>query len=106
MSKILIDMIQKLVNGALTDGQLEECPLTIQEITTVIRVFSTSLLGIYHHRIAYPSMPEEPGTVTIPVITLEVTNPTRDLTPAPDDSPSIDPEQKQRRAVKRVMRRE
>ena len=87
------DMIQKLVNGALTDGQLEECPLTIQEITTVIRVFSTSLLGIYHHRIAYPSMPEEPGTVTIPVITLEVTNPTRDLTPAPDDSPSIDPEQ-------------
>ena len=53
-------MIQKLVNSAVTDGQLVECPLTISELYTIMDTFTETLLGIYHHRIEYPGMPVMP----------------------------------------------
>jgi putative nucleotidyltransferase with HDIG domain len=53
-------MIEKLVNSAVTDGQLMECSLTISELYTVMDTFTETLLGIYHHRIEYPGMPEMP----------------------------------------------
>ena len=69
-------MIQKLVNSAVMDGQLEQCPLTISELYTVIDTFTQTLLGIYHHRIEYPGMPVLPpkGDQTAPasIITLDV----------------------------------
>jgi putative nucleotidyltransferase with HDIG domain len=67
-------MIQNLVNGAIAEGQLEECPLTIQEIYTIIRVFTETIVDIQHHRIEYPKLPEESEVV----ITLEVPNPLRE----------------------------
>jgi len=74
-------LIQKLVNGAVTDGQLVNCPLTVRELYTVVESFTNTLLGIYHHRIEYPGMPAKPDPkVAIketegPIITLEVPNP-------------------------------
>lgn len=53
-------MIEKLVNSAVTDGQLVECSLTISELYTVMDTFTETLLGIYHHRIEYPGMPVMP----------------------------------------------
>jgi len=74
-------MIQKLVNDAVTDGQLVECPLTLAELYTIVDSFTNTLLGIHHHRIEYPLLPSEksnedpnhdaPG----PFITLEMANP-------------------------------
>ena len=70
-------MIQKLVNAAVVDGQLEKCPLTISELYTIIDTFTETLLGIYHHRIEYPGMPVLPPkgdqTVQSSIITLDVT---------------------------------
>ena len=73
-------LIQKLVNSTLTDGQLEQCPLTIKEIYTIIDAFTETLLGIYHHRIEYPGIPQRPVPEagerhTGPIITLELPNP-------------------------------
>ncbi len=74
-------LIQKLTNSTLTDGQLEQCPLTVKEIYTIIDAFTETLLGIYHHRIEYPGIPrrgppEADGErPTGPVITLEISNP-------------------------------
>ena len=69
-------MIQKLVNSAVMDGQLEQCPLTISELYTVIDTFTQTLLGIYHHRIEYPGMPVLPPksdqTAPASIITLDV----------------------------------
>ena len=39
------------------DGQLEQCPLTIKELYTIVDSFTDTLLGIYHHRIEYPGVP-------------------------------------------------
>ncbi len=75
-------MIQDLVNGAIAEGQLVDCPLTIKEIYTIIDVFSESLVSVHHHRIEYPTMPDEhPDASAIStnrVITLEVPNPLRE----------------------------
>jgi putative nucleotidyltransferase with HDIG domain len=81
-------MIQKLVNSAVTDGQLEECPLTISELYLVSDAFTNTLLGIYHHRIDYPGIPVRPALdpsahAVGPIITLEMTNPLH----APDKDP-------------------
>ena len=73
------EMIKSLVNSALTDGQLEECPLTIKELYTIMDVFAKTMTGIYHHRIEYPSLSqalqEQKKGVTTSVITLETSNP-------------------------------
>jgi putative nucleotidyltransferase with HDIG domain len=82
-------MIQKLVNDAITDGQLEECPLTVKELYTVVEVFTTTLQGIHHHRIEYPLLPPKVRASgrpqapedTASIITLEMPNP---LTPRSD----------------------
>jgi membrane-associated HD superfamily phosphohydrolase len=72
-------LIQGLVNGAVTDGQLVECPLTISDLYTVMDSFTETLLGIYHHRIEYPGMPVLPpkgDTVSkSSIITLDVASP-------------------------------
>ena len=82
-------MIQKLVNDAITDGQLEECPLTVKELYTVVEVFTTTLQGIHHHRIEYPLLPpkdrksprkaaqadDDDESSTAAIITLEMPNP-------------------------------
>lgn len=73
-------MIQKLVNDAVTDGQLEECPLTLKELYTIIDAFTNTLLGIHHHRIEYPLLPPtrrpaQSAMASSPIITLEMTNP-------------------------------
>ena len=88
-------MIEKLVNGAVTDSQLVQCPLTISELYTVIDTFTETLLGIYHHRIEYPGMPVLPpkgDTVSkSSIITLDVAGNTGSnedgevaLTPTPE----------------------
>jgi len=78
-------LIQKLLNSAITDGQLEQCPLTVKELYIIIEAFTDTLLGIYHNRIEYPGLPlrnsgagmagEEQKSA--PIITLEVPNPLR-----------------------------
>lgn len=74
-------MVQRLVNDAVTDGQLENCPLTVQELYRIIDSFTTTLLGIYHHRVEYPGMPSRPApSPTIdgsPIITLDIMSPLR-----------------------------
>ena len=46
--------IQKIFNRILTDGQLDECPLTLRDLSAIADTFHDVLLGIYHTRIEYP----------------------------------------------------
>ncbi|MDP2313030.1 MAG: HDIG domain-containing protein [Pseudomonadota bacterium] len=81
-------MIQQIVNGVMTDGQLENCPLTLRELYQIADTFTTVLLGIYHHRIEYPATKEissgKGRFVPIPkqgTITLEIMNPLKSPPP-------------------------
>lgn len=100
------EMIQKVVNGTIEDGQLEDCPLTLSELYAVIETFTHTLVGIYHQRIEYPGLPRRgttgltggsntsPGTSRGAVITLEMPSPfgRRGDTLPPDSDPDEDGE--------------
>jgi membrane-associated HD superfamily phosphohydrolase len=49
-------LVHELALKRLLDGQFDECDLTIRELEIVERSMVKTLLGIYHGRIAYPSM--------------------------------------------------
>ena len=48
------NMVHQLVNSVFSDGQLENSDLTGREIAEVVNNFTNILIGIYHHRVAYP----------------------------------------------------
>lgn len=47
-------VVQKIINYIFTDGQLDECELTLKDLHLIARSFNLVLAGIYHHRIDYP----------------------------------------------------
>ncbi len=47
-------MVDKIINHIFIDGQLEECELTLRDISMVKKKFTYILTGILHRRIDYP----------------------------------------------------
>ena len=47
-------MVQNLINRIFTDGQLDECELTLKNLHEIAKSFNRILNGIFHHRIDYP----------------------------------------------------
>ncbi|MDB5096038.1 MAG: receptor with intracellular metal dependent phosphohydrolase [Cyanobacteria bacterium RYN_339] len=47
-------MVRKIVDKRLADGELSEAPLTLKEIEKVSAAFIRILTGLFHHRIEYP----------------------------------------------------
>lgn len=50
-------LVHQMVMDRLTDGQFEECDITLREIHRVEESIVKSLCAIYHGRIAYPAAP-------------------------------------------------
>ena len=50
------DYIVKLVRGKLADGQLNNAPLTLNDIDDICIACTNVLKGVYHERIEYPDM--------------------------------------------------
>ncbi|MCH7892259.1 MAG: HDIG domain-containing protein, partial [Gemmatimonadetes bacterium] len=49
------DLVEGIIESKRQDGQLDEAPLTMREITALKDTFVKVLSGIYHHRIDYPA---------------------------------------------------
>lgn len=47
-------LTQKIVNKIFTDGQLDECELTLKDLHAITKSFNRVFAGIYHQRIDYP----------------------------------------------------
>ncbi|HYP52184.1 MAG TPA: HDIG domain-containing protein, partial [Pyrinomonadaceae bacterium] len=47
-------IVVKIVDAIVSDGQLDECDLSLRELTKVRESIITSLVAIYHARIDYP----------------------------------------------------
>ncbi|MEG2206752.1 MAG: HDIG domain-containing protein [Clostridia bacterium] len=54
--KAIEEFIARLVRSKLDDGQLNNAPLTLRNITKICETFSTVLNGVFHERIEYPSI--------------------------------------------------
>lgn len=61
-SKTLVDptpariqgMVQKIISKVFSDGQLDECKLTLKDLNEIAKSFNKTLSGIFHHRVEYP----------------------------------------------------
>jgi hypothetical protein len=47
-------VVQKIINLLFTDGQFEECDLTLRDLNRIARSFTRSLQSVYHYRPEYP----------------------------------------------------
>lgn len=48
------DVVKAIIHDRLTDGQLNECPLTLQDLSLIQTAVCEMLKGIFHSRIEYP----------------------------------------------------
>jgi putative nucleotidyltransferase with HDIG domain len=67
-------IVVKIVDAIIGDGQLDECDLTLQEITTIREAIIGALTAIYHARIDYPGFnpPKATGPLTaLPAVDLD-----------------------------------
>lgn len=48
------DMIIKIINGKLSDGQFDKSNLTLKDIDSIKEAFLEVLMGMFHERIEYP----------------------------------------------------
>ena len=47
-------MVSRIIDERLSDGQFDECDLTLRDVERIREAFIHQLLGMYHQRIAYP----------------------------------------------------
>jgi putative nucleotidyltransferase with HDIG domain len=47
-------MVARIIDERLSDGQFDECDLTLRDIERIREAFIAQLLGMYHQRVAYP----------------------------------------------------
>ncbi len=54
------DLVTKIIDGHLADGQMDECDLTQRDLRGIREAFVRLLSGMLHSRIDYPEMLKEP----------------------------------------------
>jgi putative nucleotidyltransferase with HDIG domain len=52
-------MVTAIVQERFKESELDECPLTLRDLTKITDSFQTSLLGTFHGRIEYPDQEEK-----------------------------------------------
>jgi cyclic-di-AMP phosphodiesterase PgpH len=54
-SEELQALVQRIINVVFSEGQLDECDLTLRDLNVLARSFLHTLEGIYHARPQYPA---------------------------------------------------
>jgi membrane-associated HD superfamily phosphohydrolase len=57
----LHELIARVVGERIAEGQLDEAPLTFEEISRVKNSFQFTLLNMLHARVAYPAGEQPPA---------------------------------------------
>lgn len=55
-------LVRERIERLYTDGQLDECELTLKNLNTIAETFTQILTGIFHHRVDYPEYPNKEAT--------------------------------------------
>ena len=56
-------LVDKIINHVFLDGQLDECELTLKDISEIKKRFTYILTGIFHKRIDYPGFDFNDGNI-------------------------------------------
>lgn len=62
----LRELVERIVAAKIAAGQMDECPLTLGDLSTVKDELARVLVGMYHHRIDYPPAPAAPAQAEPP----------------------------------------
>jgi membrane-associated HD superfamily phosphohydrolase len=54
-------LVEKIINEIFLDGQIDECELTLKDMSEIKKRFTYVLISIFHKRIEYPDI-EPKGT--------------------------------------------
>ncbi|MCB0205310.1 MAG: HDIG domain-containing protein [Anaerolineae bacterium] len=84
------EVVRKIINQKLIEGELSESPLTLQDLETVRQVFVRSLKGVHHPRVVYPEVTRQPQISSSPA-PAEIAPPSAAADsprPAPAESPN------------------
>lgn len=60
-SHLIDDLVTTIVDERVRSGQLDECPLTLQDLTRIKQAFVATLQGIYHPRVEYAAQVIKPS---------------------------------------------
>ncbi len=71
------ELIDSIISNRVADGQLDECPLTFQELYAIKSSFTYTLLNMLHSRVEYPKDNKE-----------EKANPATNGKPSQDNEPA------------------
>jgi putative nucleotidyltransferase with HDIG domain len=55
------EAVERVVTYKVSEGQLDEAPLTLRELTLVKQEFVKVLTSMYHHRLDYPQLNQQPA---------------------------------------------
>jgi putative nucleotidyltransferase with HDIG domain len=59
-------LIDEIIRKRFEEGELDECPLTLKDLTNIKRAFLGVLIGIHHTRVKYPGDDGKPASGTKP----------------------------------------
>jgi cyclic-di-AMP phosphodiesterase PgpH len=62
-------LVDRIVEVKITEGQLDEAPLTMRDVVRIKEQFTSVLTGMYHHRIDYPAARLPPRSEPTPTPT-------------------------------------
>jgi hypothetical protein len=63
-------LVERIINNIFLDGQIDECELTLKDISEIKRRFTYILTSIFHKRIAYPDVGMRSLTIQCPEKTI------------------------------------
>ena len=58
--KSISEMIENMIDSQIADGQLKDAPISFRDVETVKKVFTEKIKNIYHNRITYPELQNQP----------------------------------------------
>jgi putative nucleotidyltransferase with HDIG domain len=85
----LEEAIDRMIKLRFTEGQLDDCELTLRDLTRIKDAFLNILIGIHHQRIAYPAPAPEPEEEPAPGPAMDADELPADpeVVPAPPEAP-------------------
>jgi len=54
------EMVENMIDTQIADGQLKDAPISFRDVETVKKVFTEKIKNIYHNRITYPELKNQP----------------------------------------------
>ncbi|MCC7372113.1 MAG: HDIG domain-containing protein [Chloroflexi bacterium] len=74
-AEAITNLVEKLVMGRVSEGQLDDCDLTLRDVQRIKDAFRAILIGMYHPRIEYPERAPAPVVVAPPAVAGELVAP-------------------------------